>query len=296
MDEENIAQDPRNRKKYWLGISINLIFIIFEVACGLFASSLALVTDAVHNLGDVLGLVISLVAVILLKRKPTKHHTYGFYNTTILAAFINSLILVASLTLIIWESILRLLHPESHVNGGIVAVVALIGVVINGLTAYIFQSGAHGELNERANYWHFVGDALISLCVVIAGVAINFTGWEMIDPLVSILAAVFILRESWNVFISSFDLVTNGVPDGVDEIEVEKYLLSLPEIDKINDMHIWALSTTEIAISAHLQCDQPGDYMKIIDSATEGLRKNFHIDHVTLQLETCNKKHKESTI
>ncbi|MFT9267405.1 cation diffusion facilitator family transporter [Oenococcus sp.] len=282
--------------KYWLGISINLIFIIFEILCGAFANSLALVTDAIHNLGDVLGLVIALVAVVLLKRKPTKRHTYGFYNTTILAAFINSLILVASLSIVIWEALLRFIHPENHIDGMLVAIVALIGVFVNGFTAYIFQAGASKDLNEKANYWHFLADALISLCVVVSGLLIVWTGWRVIDPIVSIVAAIFVLRESWRIFHDSFDLITNGVPEGIEEEEVEKYLLSFPNIEKINDMHIWALSTTEIALSAHLQCEDPQRYVEILDAATDGLRKKFAIDHVTLQLETKQKTHIESDI
>lgn len=296
MDQESFFQRGKSNNKYWFGISINLLFIVFEVICGVFAGSLALVTDAIHNLGDVLGLVIAFVAVILIKRKPTKHHTYGFYNTTILAAFTNSLILVASLAIVIWEAFLRLMNPEDHVDGWIVVIVALTGVAINGLTAYIFHRGSKRDLNEKANYWHFFADALISLCVVFAGFIINFTNWVILDPLVSIFAAVFILFESWRVLCHAFSLVTNGVPDNISENEVEKYLLSFPEIEKINDVHIWALSTTEVAISAHLQCNRPADYMKILDDATDGLRKKFDIDHVTLQLETSDKKHRESKI
>lgn len=295
MEEKRKLNSNLQNRSNVIGTIINTVFIAFEFFCGFLANSMALIADAVHNLGDVLSLVISMLAVFLLTKKPTKRHTYGFYNTTILSASVNSLILAAGLAIVIWESLMRLFtNDQTETVSWIVAGTAFLGILINGLTAYLMRSNA--DLNERANFWHFFGDTLVSVSVLVAAIIIYFTGWYWIDPIISILASIFILFESWSVFCESFELVTNAVPRDIEEREVESYLLSLPKVDKINDMHIWPLSTTDTALSAHLEVTDFDDCMNIVDRATNGLRKKFHIDHITIQLDTSKKKHNESQI
>ncbi len=292
---EKIRRNTQNRS-YQTGIVLNIAFVIVEFIFGGIADSMALITDAVHNMTDVLSLIISLVAFYLLKKKPTELHTYGFYNTTIMSSLINSIILFISLGAVIWESLIRLTTQaqQGAPVGWLVSVVALSGVIVNGLTAFL-MNGSH-ELNARGNFWHFFGDTLISVAVFAAGLIISVTGWKWLDPVVSIAAAVFILIESWSVLSESFEMSTNAVPRRLKSREVEKYLLGINQVKAINDLHIWPLSTTETALSAHLEIDKSADYFKTLDIITEGLKQKFQIGHVTVQLETCDKKHCEADI
>ena len=296
MSELEQHHTKNNSKKYQIGILINLVFIVIEFIFAGIANSMALVTDAVHNLADVLSLVISLIAIYLLQKKPTKRHTYGFYNTTIMSALVNSLILFISLAAVIWESVLRLTTQSNsdHPMGWLVAVVALSGVLINGLTA-VLMNGSQ-ELNDRANFWHFFGDTLLSVAVFVAGLVISLTQWGWLDPVISIVAAAFILYESWNVLKESFEMSTNAVPRGLESSAIEKYLLSFKQVKAINDLHIWPLSTTETALTAHLEIDAQADYFETLDQITTGISQEFAIGHVTIQLETCDKQHCEAKI
>lgn len=296
MSELEQHHTKLNNKKYQIGILINLVFIVAEFIFAGIANSMALVTDAVHNLADVLSLVISLIAIYLLKKKPTKRHTYGFYNATIMSALVNSLILFLSLAAVIWESVLRLLTPSASAQpiGWLVAVVALSGVLINGLTALLMNGSQ--ELNDRANFWHFFGDTLLSVAVFVAGIVISLTKWSWLDPVISIVAAAFILYESWNVLKEAFEMSTNAVPRGLESSAIEKYLLSFKQVKAINDLHIWPLSTTETALSAHLEVDEQADYFQTLDQITTGISAEFAIGHVTIQLETCDKEHCEAKI
>ncbi|GBG93731.1 cation transporter [Ligilactobacillus salitolerans] len=296
MNSEKMSHTKLASRRYWVGIILNIIFIVIEFVFGGVANSIALVTDAVHNLADVLSLVLSLFALYLMSKKPTKRHTYGFYNTTIMSALTNSIILFVSLTAVIWESIVRLMHETSGAQpvGWLVALVAFGGVLINGLTSYLMKGSM--ELNDRSNFWHFFGDTLLSLAVVITGLIISFTGWRWLDPVVSILAAIFILYESWSVLSESLAMATNAVPRGIESSAVEKYLLKIPQVKAINDLHIWPLSTTQTALSAHLEISRDCDYFKTLDAVTNGLEHDFKIEHVTIQLETCDKEHCEADI
>lgn len=296
MNETEMGKSKLSNKKYQIGILLNLAFIVVEFVFGGIASSMALITDAVHNLADVLSLVISLIAIYLMKKKPTKRHTYGFYNTTIMSALVNSIILFVSLAAVIWESLIRL-TTQSGSNqpvGWLVAVVALSGVVINGLTALLMNGSR--ELNDRSNFWHFLGDTLLSVAVFVAGLIISFTSWNWLDPVISITAACFILYESWNVLKEAFEMSTNAVPRRFESDEIERYLLAVPEVKAINDLHIWALSTTETALTAHIEIEEQADYFKTQELITKGIEDKFQIGHVTVQLETYDKEHCEVKI
>lgn len=296
MNETEMGKSKLSNKKYKIGILLNLAFIVVEFVFGGIASSMALITDAVHNLADVLSLVISLIAIYLMKKKPTKRHTYGFYNTTIMSALVNSIILFVSLAAVIWESLIRL-TTQSGSNqpvGWLVAVVALSGVLINGLTALLMNDSR--ELNDRSNFWHFLGDTLLSVAVFVAGLIISFTSWNWLDPVISIAAACFILYESWNVLKEAFEMSTNAVPRRFESDEIERYLLAVPEVKAINDLHIWALSTTETALTAHIEIEEQADYFKTQELITKGIEDKFQIGHVTVQLETYDKEHCEVKI
>ncbi|MBN7273990.1 cation diffusion facilitator family transporter [Ligilactobacillus pobuzihii] len=296
MNEQGTEEKKLTSKRYQIGIIINIAFIIAEFSFGAIASSIALVTDAVHNMADVLSLVISLTAIYLMKKKPTKRHTYGFYNTTIMSAMINSIILFVSLGIVIWESVVRLTTQttQSQPVGWLVAVVALSGVLINGLTAVLMNDSK--ELNDRSNFWHFFGDTLLSVAVFVAGLIISLTNWNWLDPVISIIAASFILVESWNVLKESFEMSTNAVPRRLESGNIERYLLGFSQVEAINDLHIWPLSTTETALSAHIEIAEDVDYFKTLDQITNGIKQKYEIGHVTVQLETCDKKHCEAKI
>lgn len=296
MNETRLNKAKLTSRKYQIGITLNIVFIIVEFIFGGVANSIALVTDAVHNMADVLSLVISLIAIYLMNKKPTKRHTYGFYNTTIMSAMINSVILFVSLGIVIWESIVRLSTQPAGFQpvGWLVAVVALSGVVINGLTAVLMNGSK--ELNDRSNFWHFFGDTLLSVAVFAAGLIISLTDWDWLDPTISIIAALFILFESWSVLKESFEMSTNAVPQRLESADIEGYLLGFAHVVAINDLHIWPLSTTETALSAHIEIDQKADYFKTLDQITNGVEEKFQIGHVTVQLETCDKEHCETKI
>lgn len=281
------------RTKYLLGISLNIIFITAEITIGLFANSLGLVSDALHNSSDVLSFILAFIASILSTRKPTEQHTYGLRTTSILAAFINSVLLPLAMIFLIYQAVIRLINGQAEVNGGMMTLVAGIGVLIGGFTAWLFAGQGDKDLNEHANYMHFLADTLVSLAVLVAGIIISFTGWNWLDPTVTILAASYILIESIPLIKDTWNLIIAGVPKNVDEPSVKKYLLSLSGITKINDLHIWAMSTTENAMTCHLQCNQSSENTRIIDQITDDMRKKFNIDHVTVQLEEKTYKHKE---
>ena len=282
-----------NRAKYILGMSLNLIFIAIEISIGLFANSLGLISDALHNLSDVFSFALAFIASILSTRKPTSQHTYGLRATSILAAFINAVLLPLAMLFLIYQAAMRLINGQADVNGGMMIWVAGIGVLIGGFTAWLFSGQNDKDLNQHANYMHFIADTLVSIAVLLAGVAISFTGWNWLDPVVTILAAGYVLIKSIPLIIDTWNLIIAGVPKNVDEPSVKNYLLSLSGVTKINDLHIWAMSTTENAMTCHLQCDQSTKNTKIIDKITDDMRKKFNIDHVTVQLEEKTYKHKE---
>lgn len=288
-------QQETNRH-YQLSTLINILFIIFEMTMGFLIGSIALLSDAVHNLGDVLGIVVAFVGMLLSRRAATKVHTYGLRNASILAAFINSILLFISIAFVAYEAITHLIHPASSIPGMTIVWVAAIGVVINGLTAFIFKADAEHDLNERGVYMHFIADAALSVAVMISGIAIQLTGWTILDPIISLVAIAYVFYESLDLFRDTWNLVTNGVPSGIDETQVAQYLLGLPDVKKINDLHIWGISTTETALSAHLQCGRLKGDCALVDTATEGLRKRFNIEHVTIQLDGPGKKHHEADI
>jgi len=276
---------PANyNKAFAIAVFANLGFTILEAVYALAANSMSLLADAGHNLGDVLGLVFAWLASWLVTVKPSGRYSYGLKKTTILAALCNALFLVLASALIVGESIDKLFNPEP-IHDGIVMVVAAIGIVINGVTALLFMRGRHDDLNIKGAFLHLAYDALISVGVVITGAVILWTGWVTLDPIVGLLIVVAILAGTWGLLKDSVNLILDAVPRHVDQEAVKKYLLAIPGVKRIHDLHIWGLSTTGAALTAHLIMpdDQlnDADYQKI----NEELHHNFKIDHVTIQVE-----------
>jgi cobalt-zinc-cadmium efflux system protein len=265
-------------------IVLNLGFVAAEWVFGVMAHSLALMADATHNLGDVLGLVLAWAASHLSRRAPSERFTYGLRGSSILAALANALILVLVTGGLAWEAIHRLRDPQP-VEGGIVIAVALAGVVINGLTAWLFMARQKEDLNVRGAYLHMAADAATSLGVAVAGVAVMFTGWLWLDPAVTLVLAVVIVAGSWGLLRASVKLALQAVPETIDSGEVRDYLGRLAGVGEVHDLHIWGMSTTENAMTAHLVCPSghPGD--EVLQLAAREIERKFSIHHVTLQVE-----------
>lgn len=271
-------------RAFLIGIVLNTGFVIAEAVYGILGNSLALLADAGHNLSDVLGLALAWGASVLIKRIPSQRFTYGLRSTSILAALANAVTLLLVTGGIAWEAILRFRHPEA-VAGTTVIVVAAIGVVINLSTALLFMSGRKGDLNVRAAFQHMAADAAISLGVVGAGIVILYTGWQWIDPVSSLVIALLVIAGTWGLLRDSVNLALHAVPAGIDAEKVKAYLVSLDGVSEVHDLHIWGMSTTETALTAHLV--YPGGYPSDAKRTeiTDELRKQFAIGHSTLQIE-----------
>ncbi|NLI74868.1 MAG: cation transporter [Candidatus Riflebacteria bacterium] len=267
-----------------LGVALNVGFVLIEAGYGLRANSLALLADAGHNLGDVLGLLLAWAAHGVSRRPSTAKHTYGLRRSSILAALFNSLLLFLAIGGIAWEAIGRLLSP-TPVAGWTVIIVAAIGIGINGLTAWLFASGRKDDLNVRGAFLHMVADAVVSLGVVVAGLAILYSGKLWIDPLVSLVVIVVIAVGTWGLFRESLHLSLDGVPDGIDLEAVTAFLNALPGVIRIHDLHIWGMSTTEAVLTVHLvRQDTATDELFLPDIAAD-LHHRFGIEHATIQIE-----------
>ncbi|MBK8946206.1 MAG: cation transporter [Ignavibacteriae bacterium] len=280
-------------RKFKFGIVLNSIFIIVEIIFGLTYNSLALIADAGHNLSDVLGLMIAWIANYLILKKPTKNFTYGFKRTSILAAMLNALLLIFALGIILWEAIERIKSTEI-VDGNIVIIVAGIGVIINGITARLFLEGKDQDLNIKGAYLHMLTDAIISAGVVISGLLIMLTDFYWLDSVISILIVIIIFNGTWKLFKESMILSIDGVPGNINYENVRKFLLDKFEIDSLHHLHIWALSTSETALTVHVipNANSNSNYDKLIKDINEGLLFEFGINHTTIQLENLNCKKK----
>ena len=272
-------------RAFAVGIALNILFVLVEMYYGWRADSLALLSDAGHNLSDVLGLVIAWGGFYLGKLRPNHKHTYGLGRATILAALFNALILLIAIGGIVWEAITRFSHPVP-IQGGTVMLVAAIGVAINGITAWLFMSGNQNDLNLRGAFLHMAADALVSCGVVIAGAVFVWTGWAWLDPAISLVIALVILLGTWGLLRQSLHLSLDGVPASVELDAVRNYLSSLPEVSAVHDLHVWAMSTSEIALTVHLVArdGHPGD--DFLNRVAGELHHDYAIEHATIQIET----------
>ncbi len=270
-----------------VGVGLNFVFVVVEAGFGFYSDSLALVSDAGHNLSDVLGLLLAWAASALAQRAPTERHTYGLKSSSILAALFNAIFLLLSVGAIAWEAVRRLLHP-SMVAAPTIIWVAAVGIVVNSVTALLFFSGRKSDLNIRGAFLHMAADAAISLGVLIAGFIIWKTGAEWLDPAVSLAIVAVIIWGTWGLLHDSLNLALLAVPQGIDLGAVRRYLTELPHVKAVHDLHVWPMSTTETALTAHLVRDVEECDCAVLTQAAEDLREKFQIQHTTLQFETAD--------
>jgi cobalt-zinc-cadmium efflux system protein len=274
-------------KAFAIGIALNIGFVVVEAWYGYVSESLALLADAGHNLSDVLSLVLAWGANYLAAKPAHSKRTYGLRKMTVLASLISSLMLLFALGAIAYEAVLRFINP-SQPNGAIIIVVAFIGVIINTITALLFVKDQHRDLNIRAAYLHMAADAAVSLGVVIAGVMILFTGWLWLDPLISLLIVAVILVGTWHLLRESFAYSLDFVPSNVDAAAIEKFLLEQSNVISLHDLHIWALSTTDVALTVHLTVSNTTLNNAFIADIQATLHKNFGVQHATIQVESSS--------
>jgi cobalt-zinc-cadmium efflux system protein len=268
-----------------IGIALNTAFVVAEALFGYLGNSVALIADAGHNLSDVLGLVVAWLADHLSKRAPSARFSYGLRGSSILAALFNAIFLLVAVGAIGWEALLRLFNPEP-VASTIVIIVAAIGIVINGVTALLFASGRHSDLNIRGAYLHMASDALVSAGVVAAGLVIAVTGWMWLDPLTSLVVSALIVAGTWGLLRDSVAMSLDATPPGIDPDAVRRLLESRPGVTEMHDLHIWSMSTKEIALTCHLVIPggRPDD--DFLRDLAHDLKHDFGIGHPTVQIET----------
>lgn len=283
--------DPNSQgRAFAIAIALNSIFVLVEFGYGFIAHSTALMADAGHNLSDVLGLMLAWGAAILAKRAPSGRFTYGLRSSSMLAALFNAMLLMLACGAIAWEAVQQLLDPHP-VNGVTVSVVAAVGIAINGFSAWLFMAGSKDDLNIRGAYLHLAADAAISLGVLLAGLAVLYTGWLWLDPMVSIAIVILVMLGTWSLLRESLRMMLAAVPQNVDAVAVKQYLQASVGVREVHDMHIWSMSTTETALTAHLVMPEghPGD--AALDGLRQQLRERFAIQHSTLQIELGTTDH-----
>ncbi len=285
MTAHHHAHAANYDRAFVIGIALNVLFVSIEAFYGWQADSLALLSDAGHNLSDVLGLLMAWGGFYLARRHPDRKHTYGLGRATMMAALFNALILLIAIGGIVWEAIVRFSHPVP-VQGNIVMLVAAIGVLINGITAWLFMSGNKHDLNLRGAFLHMAADALVSLGVVLAAAIFILTGWTWLDPAISLVIAVVILLGTWSLLRQSLHLSLDGVPASIELNEVRHYLAAQPDVIGVHDLHVWAMSTSKIALTAHLVMRDEYQSEDFLSRVADELHDNFAIEHTTLQLET----------
>jgi cobalt-zinc-cadmium efflux system protein len=284
-DHHDHAHDVTNfGRAFAIATVLNLALVVAQVVYGLAANSVALLADAGHNFGDVLGLVLAWGTYLLGRAPPTERFTYGFRSASILSALTNAVLLLVATGAIAWEAILRFGKPE-HTNGMTVMIVAAVGIVINGLSAWLLMAGRERDLNIRGAFAHLAADTAVSAAVVVAGAVLLLTGWSWVDPVASLLISAAIVWSTWGLLRESLNMSMNAVPQGIEVADVRGYLEKLPGVASAHDLHIWAMSTTETALTVHLVCD--GGRMSdtfLMDTVHE-LEHRFGIHHSTIQIE-----------
>ena len=272
-------------RAFAIGILLNIAFVLIEAGYGIASNSMALLADAGHNLSDVLGLIIAWVGVVLSKRQPTVRYTYGLRGSSILAALFNAMFLLVAVGAIAWEAIGRFANPEP-VAGTTVIIVAGIGIAINAATAFLFFGGRKQDLNIRGAFLHMAADAVVSLGVVLAALAMLYTGWLWLDPAISLVIAGIIIWSTWGLFKDSLAMSLGAVPATIEPAAVRRYFEGLPGVTRIHDLHIWPIGTNEVALTCHLVMPggHPGD--SFLAAAAADLAGRFGIGHPTLQIET----------
>lgn len=272
-------------RAFAIGISLNIAFVVIEAAYGFLSNSMALIADAGHNLSDVLGLAIAWLAATLAKRPPSSRYSYGYKGGTILASLANAVVLMVAMGALTWEAVQRFAVPEP-VESRTIIIVAAVGIVINLATALLFAKGRHDDINIRGAYLHMAADAGVSAAVVGAGFAIMATGWLWLDPAITLVIVAIIVWGTWGLLRESLSMSLQAVPRSVDVSSVRQFLATRPGVIGLHDLHVWGMSTTEVAMTAHLLMDgkHPGD--AFLMSVARELKHHHGISHVTIQIET----------
>ena len=280
------------RKVLWVAIVLNLLFVGVEAGVGLWQNSLSLLSDAGHNLSDVFSLVLVVVGLHLVKIHSNEHYTYGYKKSTILISLVNALLLLVAVGVIVAESVHKLREP-APIDGSVISWTAGVGILINGLTTLLLMRGQKGDLNIRGAFLHMAADTLVSIGVVISGIIIKHTGWFIIDPIISILIAVVILISTWELLRDSMRLALDGVPEGIEVDEVAQMMCDMEHVTGVHHMHIWAMSTTENALTAHVVVDDEHEAFAVRKALKEALRSHG-ITHATIEIENskgcCDKE------
>jgi cobalt-zinc-cadmium efflux system protein len=277
-------------RAFAIGTALNLGFVIIEAAAGIFTHSLALLADAGHNLSDVLGLLLAWGATVLAKRAPSARRTYGLRKGTILASLANAALLLVAVGAIAWEAIRRFAAPQP-IETGPVMIVAAIGIVINTATALMFMKGSKEDLNIRGAFLHMAADAAVSAGVVIAALVMTLTDWLWLDPVVSLVIVAVIVLGTWGLLRDSLDLALDATPRGIDSHVVRAWLAARPGVSEVHDLHIWAMSTTEAAMTAHVVRPLDADHDRFLHETCAELASRFNIGHVTIQVESSHGAH-----
>ncbi len=276
---------PTNYNRIFIiGVLLNVLFVAVEATFGLILGSLALLADAGHNLSDVLGLLLAWGGHLLAQRPPSQRFTYGLRRSSILAALLNGIILLVAMGAIAWEAVRRFWEP-APVPGLALVIVASVGIIINGLTAWLFMAGREQDLNLRGAFWHMAADTLVSVGVVITGIAILLTGWLWFDPVISLMIVVVVVVGTWQLLKGTLSLALDAVPANIEPRAVRQFLRELPQVQQVHDLHIWAMSTTEVAMTAHLVMPTGHPCDRFLTAASHQLEDQFGIHHATIQIE-----------
>ena len=279
-----VADNGQMRKVLWASIILNLLFVAVEAGVGLWQNSLSLLSDAGHNLSDVFSLVLVVVGLHLVKVHSNEHYTYGYKKSTILISLANALLLLVAVGVIVAESVHKL-HEPVPIDGAVISWTAGVGILINGLTTLLLMRGQKGDLNIRGAFLHMAADTLVSIGVVISGIIIKHTGWFIIDPIISIVIAVVILISTWELLRDSMRLALDGVPEGIEVEEVAQMMRDTEHVTDVHHLHIWAMSTTENAMTAHVVVDDEHEAAHVRKAIKEALQTKG-ITHATIEIES----------
>lgn len=280
---EHVHELTSLNKSFIIGITLNILFVLLEFGIGFYYDSLGLLSDAGHNLGDVASLVLAMLAFRLAKVHPNSRYTYGYKKSTVLVSLLNAVILLVAVGIIIAESIDKLLHPVP-VEGAAIAWTAGVGVIVNAVTAWLFMKDKEKDLNVKGAYLHMAADTLVSVGVVISGIIIMYTGWTLVDPIIGLVIAVIIVISTWGLLHDSLRLSLDGVPVGIDSEKVGQIILAQSGVESFHHLHIWALSTTETALTAHIVIENLR-CMEEVKHAVKHQLEHVGIHHATLEFE-----------
>lgn len=284
MPHSHETQPQKINRAFKIGLLINVLFVLIEGSFGFFTNSLSLIADAGHNLSDVLGLFVSWLALLLSKKARDNFRTYGYKRSSILAALFNAVILLVAVSGIFIEGLQRLTNPQPVAENSVI-VVAAIGIVVNGLTALLFMKGQSQDLNIRGAFLHMAADALVSVGVVVAALIMKFTNWYWLDPVMSLLIAIIIFSSTWGLLKESLNLSLDAVPKAIDLEKVRAFIMQQPTVVEIHDLHVWAISTTENALTVHISRTTLAENNTFLKNLDVALTQNFPLNHITIQVE-----------